>query len=74
MLRFLFLSFERYFMAKRTVAAICREIQMVKAVVSDEAVKAKLIAELNAELAFISGVTPSGQMELPVTTEKAPKK
>lgn len=75
MLRFLFLHFERFFMQKRTIAAICREIQMVKSVVSDTRVKDKLVAELEAELAIVSGVVVTqGQLELAVAGKDAPKK
>lgn len=57
-------------MSKRSVAAVCREMVMVKSVVSDEAVKAKLLADLSAELAELSGVR-STQMALPLPAENA---
>jgi len=66
--------------SKRSYAAICREIQMVKSVVTDEVVRGRLVAELERELAVLAGVSISdirqGALELtpPVSSVSSSKK
>lgn len=65
-------------MSKRSVAAVCREIVMVKSAVADEKVRDKLIADLQAELAELSGVTLVDRQVMlplePASPTKADKK